>query len=67
MAINAKGGVKIVEGKAFVHPLSLEEIEFLLQIIADAGHKLTDVNKVLQVSHKLREEYKLIKEHQNKT
>ena len=30
-----------------------------------AGHKLEDVPKVLQVTKKLREEYKLIKEHQS--
>ncbi len=65
MAINAKGGVKIVEGKAYVHPLTIPELEFLLKIVADAGHKLEDVQKVLQVTQKLRNEYKLTKEHQN--
>jgi len=63
MAINAKGGVKIVEGKAYVHPLTQKELEFLLTIVADAGHKMEDVPKVLQVTKKLREEYKLVKEH----
>ena len=63
MAINAKGGIKIIEGKAYVHPLTIPELEFLLKIVADAGHKLEDVPKVLQVTKKLREEYKLIKEH----
>ena len=65
MAINAKGGIKIVEGKAYVHPLTIPELEFLLKMVADAGHKLEDVPKVLQVTKKLREEYKLIKEHQS--
>ena len=63
MALISKGGVKIVEGKAYVHPLTVPELEFLLKIVADAGHKLEDVQKVLQVTKKLREEYKLIKEH----
>jgi hypothetical protein len=63
MAINVKGRVNIVEGKAYVHPLTIPELEFLLKIVADAGHKLEDVPKVLQVTKKLREEYKLIKEH----
>jgi hypothetical protein len=65
MAINAKGGVKIVEGKAYVHPLTIPELEFLLKIVADAGHKMEDVPKVLQVTQKLREEYKLIVKHNN--
>jgi len=67
MAINVKGRVKIVEGKAYVHPLTIPELEFLLKIVADAGHKIEDVPKVLQVTKKLREEYKLIKEHLGKT
>jgi len=39
MAINAKGGIKIVEGKAYVHPLSLLEIEFVLTLLAETEHK----------------------------
>ena len=65
MALISKGGVKIVEGKAYVHPLTIPELEFLLEIVSNAGHKLEDVQKVLQVTKKLREEYKLIKEHQS--
>jgi hypothetical protein len=65
MALKVKGGVKIIEGKAYVHPLTIPELEFLLKIVADAGHKLEDVQKVLQVTQKLRNEYKLTKEHQN--
>ncbi len=61
--LNVKGGVKIVEGKAFIHPLSDQEIEFLLEIIANAGHKIEDMPKVMQVTKKLRNEYKLIREH----
>jgi hypothetical protein len=65
MAINVKGRVKIVEGKAFVHPLTILEIEFLLTTLANTEHKGKDIPKVLQVTYKLRDEYKLIKEHQN--
>ena len=63
MALNAKGGVKIVEGKAYIHPLSIPEIEFLLEIVSNAGHKIEDMPKVMQVTRKLRDEYKLIVEH----
>ena len=65
MAINAKGGVKIVEGKAYVHPLSIQELEFLLTVLANTEHKGKDIAKVLQVTQKLREEYKLIVKHNN--
>ena len=65
MAINVKGSAKIIEGKAYVHPLTIPELEFLLKIVADAGHKLEDMPKVLQITQKLRNEYKLTKEHQS--
>ena len=65
MALISKGGVKIIEGKAYVHPLTIPELEFLLEIVSNAGHKLEDVQKVLQVTKKLRNEYKLVKEHQS--
>ena len=64
MAINVKGRIKIIEGKAYVHPLTIPELEFLLKIVAEAGHKMEDVPKVLQVTKKLREQYKSFKEHQ---
>jgi hypothetical protein len=64
MAIKVKGRIKIIEGKAYVHPLTIPELEFLLKIVAEAGHKMEDVPKVLQVTKKLREEYKSVKEHQ---
>ena len=64
MAINVKGRIKIIEGKAYVHPLTIPELEFLLKIVAEAGHKMEDVPKVLQVTKKLREEYKSVNEHQ---
>ena len=63
MGLTVKGGIKIIEGKAYVHPLSFQEIEFLLEIVANAGHKLVEVQKVLHVTRKLQEEYKLMKEH----
>ena len=65
MAFTSKGGIKIVEGKAYVHPLTIPELEFLLEIVSNAGHKLEDVQKVLQVTKKLRNEYKLVTEHQS--
>ena len=61
--INAKGGVKIVGKEAYVHPLTLPELEFLLEVLAETKYKLEDVPKILQVTKKLQSEYKLIIEH----
>ncbi len=63
MAIKAK--VDIVKGKAYVHPLTIPELEFLLEIISNARYKLDEVNKILQVTRKLQAEYKLLKETKN--
>ena len=67
MAIDVKGHIKIVEGKAYVHPLTIPELEFLLETLANARYKLDEVNKVLQVTRKLRTEYKLLKKHLKET
>ena len=48
MALNAKGGVKIIEGKAYIHPLSIQEIEFLLNLLANTEHKGSELQKVMQ-------------------
>ena len=61
--INAKGGVKVIGGKAYVHPLTLKELEFLLTILSDSKYKLEDVPKILNITQKLQSEYKLLKEH----
>ena len=63
MAIISKRSIKIVEGKAYVHPLTIPELEFLLEILAETKYKLEDVPKILQVTKKLQSEYKLVKEH----
>ena len=38
MGINAKSGVRIVSDEAFIHPLNLEDIEFLIKMIANSNH-----------------------------
>ena len=63
MAISAKRGVKVLDGKAYVHPLTLPELEFLLEILAETKYKLEDVPKILQVTKKLQSEYKLVNKH----
>tara|TARA_Y100000310_G_scaffold66333_1_gene61693 strand:- start:99 stop:296 length:198 start_codon:yes stop_codon:yes gene_type:complete len=63
MSINSKTGIKILDGKAYVHPLTQKELEFLLEILAETKYKLEDVPKILQVTKKLQSEYKLVKKH----
>ena len=66
MAIISKRSIKIVEGKAYVHPLTIPELEFLLKMVAESNWKGTEITKVLHVTKKLQSEYKLIKEHSKK-
>jgi UDP-N-acetylglucosamine enolpyruvyl transferase len=63
MGINAKEGIKVLGGKGFIHPLTIEELEFLLTILADAKYKLEEVPRILDITKKLQSEYKLLKEH----
>jgi hypothetical protein len=65
MAVKAEGGVKIIGKEAYVHPLTIPELEFLLEILAETKYKLEDVPKILQVTKKLQSEYKLVKKHSN--
>ena len=63
MGINAKGGIKIIKGEAFIHPLDLEDIEFLIKMIANSNHRGSDIGKVVEVTEKLRKEYDKLVEH----
>ena len=63
MAINVKGRVKVLDGKAYRHPMTIPELEFLLSVLADAKYKLKDVPRILDITQKLQSEYKLLKEH----
>ena len=63
MGINAKNGVTIVKGEAFIHPLSLEDLEFLIKMIAKSNHRGSDLGKVMEVTEKLRKEYDRLVEH----
>ena len=64
--INAKGGVKVLDGKAYANPLTLKELEFLLTILSEAKYKLEDVPRILDITKKLQSEYKFLKEHSKK-
>ena len=63
MALISKGGVHIIDKKAYVHPLSLKDIEFLLELLAQTQFQGIEVQEVFVIAHKLQEEYKLIKKY----
>ena len=57
MALKTKGGINIVGKKAYVHPLELEDLEFLIKMIANTSHKGSDIGMVIKVTEKLKKEY----------
>jgi len=63
MGINAKGGIKVVSGKAYVHPLTLEDLEFLMKMIANNEHSGFTIQRVMEITLKLQKEYKKLSEH----
>ncbi len=63
MALISKGSIRIIDGKAYVHPLTLKDIEFLLELLAQTQFQGMEVQKVFVLAHKLQEEYKFIKKY----
>ena len=63
MAINVKGRVKILDGKAYRHPLTISELEFVMNLIANGSHKIEDMPRILEVTKRLQDEYKLLRKH----
>ncbi len=57
MALVTKGGIKIIDKKAYVHPFELEDLEFLIKMIANTNHKGSDIGMVIKVTEKLKKEY----------
>ena len=67
MAVNFKGGFKI-GGVEHHHPLSSDEIRYLLQILKQSTFTGEDMENLVVVTMKLQEEYKQVldKEQKNK-
>ena len=57
MALKTKGGINIIGKKAYVHPFELEDLEFLIKMIANTNHKGSDIGMVIKVTEKLKKEY----------
>ena len=67
MAVNFNGGFK-VGGVEHHHPLSSEEIRFLLTILKTCDFKGEELENLMVIVMKLQEEYKVVlkKEQQTK-
>ena len=67
MAINFKGGLKI-GGVEYRHPLSADELRFLLTILKKCTFTGDEMENLIIITMKLQEEYKKVldKEEKNK-
>ena len=67
MAINFNGGFK-VGGVEYRHPLTSEQIRFLLTILKTCDFKGEELENLMVIVMKLQEEYKIVlkKEEQTK-
>ena len=64
MAVNFNGGFTIGGEK---HPLSSEEIRFLLTILRSCDFKGAELENLMVIVMKLQEEYKIVLEKEEKT
>ena len=66
MAINFNGGLK-VGGVEYHHPLSSEEIRFILEIFKKCNFKGDEMENLIVVTMKLQEEYNKVLEKEQQT
>ena len=59
MAVNFNGGFKI-GGVEYRHPLSSDEIRFLLTILKTCDFKGEELENLMVIVMKLQEEYKIV-------
>ena len=66
MAVNFNGGFK-VGGKEHHHPLTSEQIRFLLTILKTCNFKGEELENLMVIVMKLQEEYKVVLEKEEQT
>ena len=66
MAVNFNGGFK-VGGVEYRHPLSSEEIRFLLTILKQCNFTGDELENLMVIVLKLQEEYKIVLEKEQQT
>lgn len=63
MAFNVKNGIKIIEGKAYVHPFTETDLENLMALLSNIQVGGDDIQILLDLQEKVDKEYKLVQEH----
>ena len=66
MAVNFNGGFKI-GGVKYIHPLSSEELRFLLTILKKCTFTGDEMENLIIITMKLQEEYKKVLDKEEKT
>ena len=66
MAVNFNGGMKI-GGVEYRHPLTSEEIRFILEIFKKCNFTGDDMENLIIVTMKLQKEYKKVLEKEEQT
>ena len=66
MAVNFNGGMKI-GGVEYRHPLTSEEIRFILEIFKKCNFTGEEMENLILVTMKLQEEYKIVLEKEQQT
>jgi hypothetical protein len=66
MAFNVKNGIKIIEGKAYVHPFTESDLENLMALLSNIEVKGSDAQILIDLKHKIAQEYQSLKEHMSK-
>jgi len=66
MALNFNGGLK-VGGVEYRHPLTSEQIRFLLTILKTCNFKGDELENLMVIVMKLQEEYKIVLEKEKQT
>jgi len=66
MAVNFNGGMKI-GGVEYRHPLTSEEIRFILEIFKKCNFTGEDMENLIIVTMKLQEEFKKVLEKEQQT
>ncbi len=66
MAVNFNGGFK-VGGVEYRHPLTSEQIRFLLTILKSCDFKGAELENLMVIVMKLQEEYKIVLEKEQQT
>ena len=66
MALNYKGGFR-VGGVEYRHPLTSEELRFLLTILKSCKFQGDELENLMVITLKLQEEFKKVLENEEKT